>query len=278
VPKNIFKALADGDMLGIILFSLLFGFFLNQLDHETSSPVKSILTGCFETVLKMTHWIMKALSPAVFFLVLDASSKLDLSTLTSLATLVVILLAGYAAHIFLFWGFILKFLANISLQKHMRAVSPALFTAFSTSSSAATFPVTLESLEKNVGISNKSCSFILPLGSSINMAGTAMYACVGALFLAKLYGIPLPINTQLTVVFLSFFSSFAIAGVPSACLIALLIVLETIGIPSEAISIVIGLERLIDMIRTTVNVYGNTACVSLVAAWQKESLKTQIKD
>ena len=166
----------------------------------------------------------------------------------------------------------LKFVAFVSPWQHMKAVGPAILTAFTTSSSAATLPVTLECIEKRAGVSNRIASFTLPLGTSIHMAGTAIFECVATFYLAQVYNIPLNATSQILIVFLSFIMSIGIAGIPSASLVVVVVILNMVGIPVEGIALLLVVERILDMFRTVVNVYSNTVNTVLVARSEGEKL------
>jgi proton glutamate symport protein len=164
----------------------------------------------------------------------------------------------------------LRYVGGINPIAHIKAMAPALLTAFSTSSSAATLPIAIECVEKRVGVSNRICSFTLPLGTSINLAGSALYECVVVFFIAQAYGVALPLSTQLIVIIMSVATSLGMAGIPSACLIGVVVILQTIGLPSEGIGMVFAVERILDMLRTTASVFSNSCCAVLVAKSEGE--------
>lgn len=156
-------------------------------------------------------------------------------------------------------------------MRHLKAMTPALVTAFSTSSSSATLPITIDCVEKRAGVSNRICSLVIPLGTSINMSGSALYECVAAMFVAQVYGIEISIVTQFLVVFMALITSIGVAGIPSASLVAILVILKVIGLPSEGIGLFIAVDRLLDMCRTMVNVYSDSCCAVLMARSEGES-------
>ena len=158
----------------------------------------------------------------------------------------------------------------------MRAMSAALLTAFSTASSSATVPVTMDSIEENVGVSNKVSSFVLPLGATVNMNGTALYECMAAMFLAQAYGIPLGFGVQFSIVVIALLTSIGVAGVPSASLVAIAIILHAVGLPIEAIGVLMVFDRVLDMLRTSVNVWGDASCATIVARLGGEKTKVDL--
>jgi Na+/H+-dicarboxylate symporter len=165
---------------------------------------------------------------------------------------------------------LLKWIAKVSPVRHFKAMAPAIITAFSTSSSSATLPITIDCVEKRVGISNRVCSLVIPLGTSLNMSGSALYECVAAMFIAQAYGIELNFFTQFSIVVLALISSIGVAGVPSASLVALIVILKTMGLPIDGIGLFIAVDRLLDMCRTTVNVFSDSCCAVLVACSEGE--------
>ncbi len=272
VPSNIFAAATHGEMLGIVVFSLLFGYFMTKIDAQPSSILYQFWQGVLQTMMKITQFIMKALPIGVFALIAKTTSTVGIETLQSLAYFVLAVVLGLMVYICLLLPLLLKFVAGTNPIHHYKAMAPALLTAFSTSSSAATLPVTFECMEKRVGISNRICSFTLPLGSSFNMAGTALYVCMAALFVAKVYGVELSISSQIVIAALSLLTTFGIAGIPSASMIALLVILSTMGLPAEGAGLLFAVERLLDMVRTTVNVFSNSCCTVLVANAKEEQI------
>ncbi len=270
IPPNIIGAAAKGQMLGLILFSLLFGFFMTRIESQASSTLYHFWQGVLQTMMKITQAVMKLLPIGVFALVAKVAASTGLETLTSLAYFFLAVVVGLLLYICVILPILLKGIAGINPLHHFKAMIPALFTAFSTSSSAASLPVTFECMEKRAGVSNRICSFTLPLGTSFNMAGTALYECMAVFFIAQVYGIALPLTSQILIVALSFLTSIGIAGIPSASLIAIVVILSTMGLPTEGIGLLITVERLLDMLRTVTNVFSNSCCSVLVARSEGE--------
>jgi Na+/H+-dicarboxylate symporter len=165
---------------------------------------------------------------------------------------------------------LLKYIAKVSPSRHFKAMMPAIVTAFSTSSSSASLPITIDCVEKRAGVSNRVCSLVVPLGTSINMAGSALYECVAAMFIAQAYGIEMSIYSQFFVVVLTLVTSMGVAGIPSGSLVAIMIILKVIGLPLEGIGLFVAVDRLLDMCRTTVNVFSDSCCAVLVAKSEGE--------
>jgi Na+/H+-dicarboxylate symporter len=270
IPSNIIAAAAQGQMLGLIVFSLLFGFFLSRIGAPQSEIMKGCFQALFQIMMLITTFVMKALPVGVFGLVAKVVATTGLDAFKSVGWFFLTVILGLAIYMFIVLPLILKWVAKVSPLAHIRAMTPALITAFTTSSSSATLPVTMECIEMRAGISNRICSFTIPLGTSINMAGSALFQCAASLFIAQVYGIPLPIITQILVVFLAWLVSIGNAGIPSACLIGVVIILQIIGLPADAIGLILAVERILDMARSSVNVFSNSCCTVLVARSEGE--------
>jgi Na+/H+-dicarboxylate symporter len=271
IPVNIFEAASTGNMLGIIFFSLLFGFALSRIESAASETLTRLFRGLFYTMMKMTHYLMKAMPYGVFFLVAKAIATHGPETFKALALFFATVLAGLATFMFIILPILFR-LMGLSPWRHLRAMAPALVTAFSTSSSAATLPITIDCVEKRAGVSNRICSFVVPLGTSVNMSGSALYECVAALFIAQVYGIELTFLHQIVIVILSLITSMGVAGIPSASLVAILIILNAMGLPVEGLALILPVDRILDMCRTTVNVFSDASCAVLVAHSEGEKV------
>lgn len=271
LPSNIMSAASNGNMLGIIFFSLLFGFALSKVSGPSQETLLKFWQGLFATMMRLTHIIMYFLPFGVFFLVARTVANTGFQSVASIGLFVLVVLSGLALFLFVALPLML-FLRGASITKYFKAMSPALITAFSTSSSAATLPVTMECVEKRAGVSNRICSFVVPLGTSVNMTGSALYECVGALFIASMMGIELGILQQAMIVVLSLLAAMGMAGIPSASLISLIVILDTLGLPPESIALVLPVERILDMFRTVVNVASEAGCAIMVARWEGENI------
>jgi Na+/H+-dicarboxylate symporter len=257
-------------MLGVIFFSLLFGYCISRIDGKNGSILMGCFQGIFEAMISLTHLIMKFLPLGVFFLVAQVFAESGLKSLSSLGLFTLSVLLGLATFVCVGLPLLLKFIGKVNPLLHFKAMGPALITAFSTSSSAATLPITMDCVEKRAGVSNKICSLVIPLGTSINMSGSALYECVAALFVAQAYGIDLSLMTQLMIVVLSLVMSIGVAGIPSASLVAIIAILKAMGLPIEGIGLFIAVDRVLDMCRTTVNVFSDSCCAILVARTEGE--------
>lgn len=270
IPSNIIKALSEGQMLGLIFFSMVFGYSISKIEKEPASILKGFFQGVFETMIQFTHIIMKFLPYGVFCLVAKVFMTTGLDHLSSVGRLLLTVLLALTVFMFIALPLLLKFVAKVKPIRHFKAMSPALVTAFSTSSSSATLPVTIDCVEKRAKVSNRICSLVIPLGTSINMSGSALYECVAAMFVAQAYGIDLSFSMQFLIVLMSLIASFGVAGIPSASLVAILLILRVAGLPVEGIGLFIAVDRLLDMCRTTVNVFSDSCCAILVARSEGE--------
>lgn len=270
VPSNIINAISSGNMLGVIFFSLIFGFCISKIESDSKTTLKNFFSGIFQVMIEFTHLIMKVMPYAVFCLVAKVFMTTGLDTLGSVATFFLTVVLGLATFMCIGLPLLLKLIAKVSPLRHFKAMMPALITAFSTSSSSATLPVTIDCVEKRAKVSNRICSLVIPLGTSVNMSGSALYECVAAMFVAQAYGIDLSITTQFLIVSMALITSIGVAGIPSASLVAVLVILKVIGLPAEGIGLFIAVDRLLDMCRTTVNVFSDSCCAVLVAKTEGE--------
>ena len=277
IPTNIVKAAADGQMLGLIFFAILFGYFMTHLSHDFAEPLFKFWNGIFHVMMKMTEFIMKFAPIGVFGLVGAVIAEAGLRATGPLALFAVSVLIALALHAFGTLLLLLRFVGRVKPLKTLAGASQAMLTAFSTASSSATLPITMESVEENIGVSNKVSSFVLPLGATVNMNGTALYECAAALFLAQAYGLELTFGVQFTIVAIALMTSIGVAGVPSASLVAIAIILGAIGIPLEAIGVLMVFDRILDMCRTSINVWGDCCCATIVARLEGEKTKVALE-
>jgi len=273
VPPNIVTAAANGQMLGLIFFSLIFGFFVSRLQGSAAQVHKDFWQGLLDIMMMMTHLIMKFAPLGVYALVTKVIMISGVDAFEPLALFFLTVILALAAHLLLFLPAILRFIARVSPGKHFKAMLPALLTAFSTSSSSATLPITMDCVENRAGVSNKVSGFTLPLGATINMDGTALYECVAAMFIAQAYGISLDVSTQFTIVLVALLTSIGVAGIPSASLVAITIILAAIGLPLEAIGLILVVDRVLDMCRTSVNVFSDSCAAVTIARLEGEETR-----
>ena len=276
VPPNIVKAAADGQMLGLIFFAILFGYFMTHLSNEFAEPLYSFWNGVFHVMMKMTEFIMQFAPIGVFGLVGAVIAEAGLRATGPLALFAVAVLLALGLHAFVTLILLLRFVGRVKPMKTLAGAAQAMLTAFSTASSSATLPITMESVEDNIGVSNRISSFVLPLGATVNMNGTALYECAAALFLAQAYGLELTFGVQFTIVAIALMTSIGVAGVPSASLVAIAIILGAIGIPLEAIGVLMVFDRILDMCRTSINVWGDVCCATIVARLEGEETKVAV--
>ncbi len=224
-------------------------------------------------MMRITDLIMRFAPIGVFALVAKVIAISGLEVFIPLAKFFFVVLAALLIHMFIVMPLLLKTLARVQAAKHIQAMSPAMLTAFSTSSSSATLPLTLECIQERAGVSNRTSSFVLPLGATINMDGTALYECVAALFIAQAYGLALGFGEQFTVVVLALMTSIGVAGVPAASLVAITIILAAMGLPLEGIGLILAVDRLLDMCRTAVNVFSDSCGAVIIARSEGEQTK-----
>ncbi|MEE8482327.1 MAG: dicarboxylate/amino acid:cation symporter [Acidiferrobacterales bacterium] len=270
VPSNVIAAAANGQLLGLIFFSLLFGFFMTRIPDRNASTLKNFWQGIFEVMMRITNWVMRFAPIGVFALVAKVVASTGMSAFIPLAVFMLTVLSALAVHIFVTLPLLLKFVARVNPLRHYRAMAPALLTAFSTSSSSATLPLTMECVEKNAGVSNRTTSFVLPLGATVNMDGTALYECVAAMFIAQAYGLELTFATQFTIVLVALLTSIGVAGIPAASLVAIVVILAAIGLPAEGIGLILAVDRILDMCRTSVNVFSDSCGAVIIAKSENE--------
>jgi len=274
VPPNIVAAAADGQMLGLIFFSLLFGYFMTRIDKDNGNILQRFWQGIADVMMGITGFVMKFAPLGVFGLVAKTVAGIGPEQLDELAitlgTFTLTVLLALAVHVLVTLPLLLAFVARVNPTLHYKAVMPALLTAFSTASSSATLPLTMECVQDNAGVSSRTSSFVLPLGATVNMDGTALYECVAAIFIAQAYGLELSLVTQFTVVLVALLTSIGVAGIPAASLVAITIILTTIGLPVEAIGLILAVDRILDMFRTSVNVFSDSCGAVIIAKSEGE--------
>jgi len=274
VPKNPVKAFIDGNMLQIIFMAILFGIVLTLIPVEKSEFLVKMLDGLNDIFIQVVHLVMKVAPYGVFALSAAVIGRFGMDILLTLLKYCVVVIGGLIFYGITFNSLAVSLLGRTNPLYFFRAVKEAIIIAFSTSSSMATLPVAMESVE-HIGVKREYSSFVIPLGSTVNMDGTALYQGVSAVFIAQIYGIPLGLTGQVTIVLMAVMASIGAAGVPMAGIIALALVLKQLGIPLEGIALILGVERLLDMVRTCVNVVGNMACSVVI---QELEEKTQTKE
>jgi proton glutamate symport protein len=270
IPTNPIKAFVEVRMLQIIFLALMTGICLSLIPSERSRPVISFFDGVNEVMIQIVHLIMKIAPYGVFALISAVVADFGLDILYVLFKYSLVVVAGLILHVTIVYSSAIKIFSKQKIGTFFRGIRPAQLIAFSSASSSATLPVTMECTEKNLGVSGQVASFALPLGATINMDGTALYQGVSTVFIAQVYGLSLTPAQQLTIVLTAVLASIGTAGTPAAGVMTLAIVLKSIGVPLEGIGIIMGVERILDMCRSAVNVTGDASCAVVVASSEGE--------
>ena len=279
VPNNFFdSASSNRNMLQVVFVALFIGIGLIQIPEENGKPLKDFFKSLTDVVIKLVDIIMLFAPIGVFALIAQTINKVAgdnpsqvIELLGALGYYMFAVIIGLIMHVLITYTSILKFSTKMSIKTFYEGLAPAQLLAFSTSSSGATLPVTMERCEEELGVSEEVSSFVLPLGATINMDGTALYQAVAAVFIAQTLNMSLDISSQITIVLTTVLASIGTAAVPGAGIVMLVIILESVGVPSEGIAIILGVDRILDMIRTTVNVTGD-ATVSVIIAQSEDQL------
>ncbi len=278
VPANVFQAMAEGNLLPIIFFAVIFGFFMNKVEERHANTLKNLFEAIYEVIMKITFFLIHLAPYGVFAIVATVvgaqagNPEALLSMAGSLGVFVLVIWGGMMIHAFLVLPATVRVLGRVNPWRHMAKMSTVLLTAFSTCSSGAALPINIRDSEEKCGISNKIASFVLPLGCTINMNGTALYECVTAIFIAQAYGIDLSLAQQIMIVFTALLAAIGSAGIPMAGMVMLTIVLSAVGLPLEGIGLVLAVEQLCDMPRSFVNVYGDSCGAVIIARSEGEEL------
>ena len=275
VPDNFFAAASAGDMLMVIFFCIVFGAAITTLPESSRTKITGLVAALFQAMMALTTGIIKLLPIGVFGLMVTMVTETGLLAFGNLAQYVVGLSSGLLIHFLITLPLLLYFWARVSPWKHAMNMREPLLVAFSTSSSAATLPVTLKTVQEKVGVSERVSSFTLPMGATVNMDGTAVMECVGALFIAQALGADIGFMTQVVVVFTALLASIGAAAVPSAGLVVIFIILGAIGIGDNPqamliVAAMLSIDRPLDMARTAVNVYSDSCAAAVVAKWEGE--------
>jgi len=274
IPKNLFAAMANDKVLSVIFFSLLVGFAASSVGQK-AKPIAAFFDALNEIMLKISGWVMRLAPFGVFALMAYTIGITGLEVLKPLALYMLTVIAGLLVHACLTLPVLLAIIGKYSPVRFIRHMFSAVATAFSTASSAATLPITMDCLEKNVGVSKKIAGFVLPLGATINMDGTALYEAVAAMFIAQAYGITMTLPQQITIMLTAALASIGAAAIPGAGLITMVIVLKAVGLPLEGIAMILAVDRILDMSRTAVNVWGDSCGAVVIANLEGEKLTNQ---
>jgi len=280
LPVNIVSAAANGQMLGLIVFSLLFGFFIARISEANAEVQYNFWQGLFEIMMKITDLVIRFAPIGVFALIAKVVAGFDTHgndvgiAIEALSKFSLTVVLALSIHFFGTLPLLVRIFGKVNPLRHYRAMAPSLLTAFSTASSSATLPVTIECIEKNAKVSNRISSFVLPLGATVNMDGTALYECVVAVFIFQAFGIDLSFAQQFLIVFTALLTSIGVAGIPSASLIAIMIILRQVGLPeaqaAAGLAMVLVVDRVLDMCRTSVNVFSDSCGAVIIARSEGE--------
>ncbi|MBA4251218.1 MAG: dicarboxylate/amino acid:cation symporter [Chlorobiaceae bacterium] len=275
VPRNIVNAIAkpNPDMLALIFFSLMVGIAISLINKEKAKPLLNILEGISDVTVVIINIAMKLAPYGVFALIFGVTSRFGFELLVALSMYVLTVILGLTLHLFGVFSLLIKFLAKYNPILFFKNIKTIMLTAFSTSSSSATLPTTISVTQTNLGVPSQITGFVLPLGATMNMNGTALFEGVTVLFLAQVFGVELSLTAQLIVVIMSVVTAIGAAGVPSGSIPLLVIILVMIGVPAEGIAIILGVDRLLDMCRTVLNVTGDVTCAAYIARSEGFELK-----
>jgi len=278
IPKNPVGAMAEGRILPVIFFCILFGAFVAQLDPERRRTMTRWFDSAFEVMMRLTRFVIAFAPIGVFGLIAKTTATTGLAPLRSLGVYALTVMIGLTVHFFLTLPLLHWLVVRRNPMRFLKQMSPALIMAFSTASSSATLPLTMDCAKNRAGISKGVTSFVLPLGATVNMDGTALYECVAAIFIVQVLGITLTVGEQLLVVVTSLLASIGAAGIPMAGLVMIGVILTAIGVPIKYIGLVIAIDPLLDMCRTSVNVWSDSNGSAIVASTEGERFEPGTND
>jgi Na+/H+-dicarboxylate symporter len=275
VPSNPIDSMASGDMLAIIFFAILIGVATTRIPEGPRERIVGLVNAAFDVVMTITGWIIRLAPLGVLGLITRAVAGSGFGTFKALGMYMVTIAAGLTFHLLVTLPLLLWLVGRIKPWIHFRNMTDAMVTAFSTSSSSATLPITMRCVEKEVGVSNRISSFVLPMGATINMDGTALYECVGVIFISQVLGFHLPLEAQAVVVLTALLASIGAAGIPSAGLVMIFIVTEAINLRGPEVATVVGamlaIDRPLDMYRTMINVFSDSCGAAIIARTEGET-------
>lgn len=269
IPANPLKALVDGNMLQVISFALILGAGIIGVG-EKGKNLQSFFDSFAEVMYKIIAVVMEFAPIGVFALITPVVAQNGPAVLLPLLKLIIVVYAGCALHAILTYSSTVYLFARVTPLQFFKGIAPAMIFAYTTASSSATLPINMKRTEENLGVPKSICSFTLPLGATVNMDGTAIYQGICAFFIAQVYGLELSIGAQLTIILTATLASIGTAGVPGAGMIMLGMVLQSVGLPIEGIALIAGVDRILDMMRTMINITGDSACSVIVAATEGE--------
>ncbi len=277
IPENPFAAMASGDVLPIIFFSVLFGFFVTKLSAKPRAHLTDFFQAAFETMMKLTLFVVWSAPLGVFGIISRIVAKTGFEAFKSLGFYFLVVLLGLAIHASLNLPLLLSIAARVNPLKHYKGMPSALLMAFSTCSTIVTLPLTMKAVTGNSRVSEKVSNFVLPIGATVNMDGTALYESVAAIFIAQAYGIELTLGSQVVIFLTATLAAIGAAGIPGAGLVTMAVVLKAVGLPLEGIGLVLAVDRILDMCRTTVNVWGDTVGCAVISRLHGDDIPEQIR-
>ncbi len=275
IPDNIFRSLMEADMLSIIFFAVLFGFFITKVNKQAADTLSNFFQALFDVMMKLTMFVIKFTPIGIFGIVAKVVADQDDlgSLLVRMGMYMGTVVLALAIHFFITLPIATKYIGKVNPFKHLKNMSTPLLTAFSTSSSGATLPLTIDAVENKSGVSNKVSSFTLPLGATINMDGTALYECVAAIFIAQAYGVDLSFGAQIIIVGTALLASIGAAAIPMAGLVMITVILSAVQLPLEGVGLILAVDRILDMFRTATNVWSDSCGAVIIAKTEGEELK-----
>ena len=273
IPENPFSSLAEGDVLPVIFFCIFLAYFITRLNDPFRTQLSDFFQGAFEAMMKLTHLVIWTAPIGVFGINARIVATTGFAAFKSLGFYFIVVLIGLFFHTLVNLPLLLKLVARVNPLKHYKGMTSALLTAFSTCSSMVTLPLTIECVTTRSRVSKKVAGFQLPIGATVNMDGTALYECVATIFIAQVYGFHLSFSQQLIVVITALLASIGAAGIPMAGLVMMSIILTAVGLPLEGVGIILAVDRILDMFRTTTNVLSDSCGAVIVARLEGESLE-----
>jgi len=273
IPENPFASMARGDVLPIIFFSVLFGYFVTRLAKKQRMFLTDFFHAAFETMMKMTLFVVWSAPLGVFGIIARIVAETGLDAFRSLGFYFVVVLFGLLIHGSVNLPFLLAVIGRVNPIRHYKGMPSALIMAFSTCSTIVTLPLTMKAVTGNSRVSEKVSNFVLPIGATVNMDGTALYECVATIFIAQVYGFELTLSAQVIVVFTALLASIGAASVPMSGMVMMSIILNAVGLPLEGVVIILAVDRILDMFRTMINVLSDSCGAVIVARLEGESLQ-----
>jgi Na+/H+-dicarboxylate symporter len=275
IPLNPIKAATTGHMLGIIFFSIFLGIAITKIEAQSQEFLKKLFKSFFDVMMKITEYVIKLAPLGVFGLIVKTASTAGIGLFKTLALYIATIIAGFLIHLFIVLPLIFYLTTRIHPKYHFKAMTSAMLTAFSTCSSNATLPVTMSDVEEKAGVSNTISSFVLPMGATVNMNGTALYECAGVIFISQVLGMELTLTQQFLIALTALLSAIGAAGIPAAGVVVIFIVTQAIGFKDTDIGLIIGamlaVDRPIDMFRTTVNIFSDSIGAVIIAKSEGET-------